>query len=76
MVDDSDESIQDIVALWFAGQRQDAMDLLIGNALDDETGDNINGEADADWYAIFALDNFLSNNEKKSPNKVFNLSQP
>lgn len=67
--DNSDQTLADIAAMWFAGERDTVLDAVEAIAVNDGVGETLNGERDADYYLLWLLDIVRpTNNETKSPN--------
>jgi Ca2+-binding RTX toxin-like protein len=70
LIDDDDELLKAMAALWFDFDFDSALNDLMDNSDDDTSGDTLHGEGDGDWYLTDAMDAFKLASEKNSPNTV------
>ncbi|HTN74049.1 MAG TPA: Ig-like domain-containing protein, partial [Pirellulaceae bacterium] len=62
--------LQALWMLWNAAPTASAAAVLLAHAVDDQVGDTIYGDADADWYLLFRTekDKIQTSSELKAPN--------
>jgi autotransporter-associated beta strand protein len=65
-----DLGLDDLWMLWTSGDFETASGNLSSAAIDDNVGDTLHGEADADWYLTHVNDVFKLASEKKAPNVI------